>query len=167
MAISGGEYKSWYTGIGLTRAMDSRLPAANQEKTVGLLQNLTYLARVYLPTQTDNTSADTFSAIWGWMPGRFISNPQLSTSQPLMNSSKRGSLKYPFMSRSRVRICITLIYHPTLRAYHSLSFRLWIQCWKRTSRSNLPSLAATLTSQLPNRLDAAVILYVVYPLYGW
>jgi hypothetical protein len=59
--------------------MDSRLHATNQEKTVGLLQNLTYLAGVCLSTQTDNNSADTFSAIWGWIPRRF-SNPHRPNS---------------------------------------------------------------------------------------
>ena len=46
MAISGGGYRSGYTGTGMMRAMDSRLPAATQEKTGGLLQSLTYLAGV-------------------------------------------------------------------------------------------------------------------------
>ncbi|PMD48090.1 FabD/lysophospholipase-like protein [Hyaloscypha variabilis F] len=43
MAISGGGYRSGYTGTGIMRAMDSRLPAANLEKIGGLLQSLTYL----------------------------------------------------------------------------------------------------------------------------
>lgn len=50
MAISGGGYRSGYTGTGIMRAIDSRLPAANQEKTGGLLQSLTYLAGVCAAT---------------------------------------------------------------------------------------------------------------------
>jgi lysophospholipase len=46
MAISGGGYRSGYTGTGVMRALDSRLPAANEEKTGGLLQSLTYLTGV-------------------------------------------------------------------------------------------------------------------------
>jgi lysophospholipase len=49
MAISGGGYRSGYTGTGIMRAMDSRLPAANLEKIGGLLQSLTYLTGVCLP----------------------------------------------------------------------------------------------------------------------
>lgn len=44
MTISGGGYRSGFTGAGAIRALDSRLPSANEQKTGGLLQSLTYLA---------------------------------------------------------------------------------------------------------------------------
>jgi lysophospholipase len=44
MTISGGGYRSGFTGAGAIRALDSRLPSANDQKTGGLLQSLTYLA---------------------------------------------------------------------------------------------------------------------------
>lgn len=43
-AISGGGWASAFTGIGGMRALDSRLDAANEQKTGGLLQCLTYTA---------------------------------------------------------------------------------------------------------------------------
>jgi lysophospholipase len=55
MAISGGGYRSGYTGTGIMRAMDSRLPGAIQEKTGGLLQSLTYLAGVRHLFQIENS----------------------------------------------------------------------------------------------------------------
>jgi lysophospholipase len=42
-AISGGGYSSAFTGTAALRALDNRLPAANKQKTGGLLQALTYL----------------------------------------------------------------------------------------------------------------------------
>lgn len=44
MAISGGGYESAYTGTGAMRALDDRLAAANDQRTGGLLQSLTYLS---------------------------------------------------------------------------------------------------------------------------
>ncbi|RDH34733.1 lysophospholipase [Aspergillus welwitschiae] len=44
MAISGGGFGSAYTGTGLIRALDDRLPAANEQRTGGLLQSMTYLS---------------------------------------------------------------------------------------------------------------------------
>lgn len=43
-AVSGGDYVSAYTGAGSMRSLDSRLPAANAQRTGGLLQNLTYVS---------------------------------------------------------------------------------------------------------------------------
>lgn len=43
-AISGGGYSSAYTGTAALRALDNRLPAANEQKTGGLFQALTYLS---------------------------------------------------------------------------------------------------------------------------
>lgn len=44
MAISGGGFGSAFTGAGLIRALDDRLPAANEQRTGGLLQSMTYLS---------------------------------------------------------------------------------------------------------------------------
>ncbi|OJJ42302.1 hypothetical protein ASPZODRAFT_125778 [Penicilliopsis zonata CBS 506.65] len=44
MAISGGGFGSAFTGTGAMRAFDGRLPAANTQRTGGLLQTLTYLS---------------------------------------------------------------------------------------------------------------------------
>ena len=44
LAISGGGYRSGYTGSGAIRALDSRLEAANEQRVGGLLQSLTYLS---------------------------------------------------------------------------------------------------------------------------
>lgn len=43
-AISGGGYLSSLTGTGMLRALDSRLPAANAQKTGGLLQSMMYMS---------------------------------------------------------------------------------------------------------------------------
>ena len=42
--MSGGGYRSGYTGTGAIRALDSRLDAANENRIGGLLQSLTYLS---------------------------------------------------------------------------------------------------------------------------
>lgn len=42
LAISGGGYPSAYTGTGVMRALDNRLPAAIKQRTGGLLQSLLY-----------------------------------------------------------------------------------------------------------------------------
>ena len=44
--ISGGGWASAFTGTGALRALDSRLDAANDQKTGGLLQSLTYLSGI-------------------------------------------------------------------------------------------------------------------------
>ncbi|GKZ23625.1 hypothetical protein AbraIFM66951_009902 [Aspergillus brasiliensis] len=44
IAISGGGFGSAFTGTGLIRALDDRLPAANEQRTGGLLQSMTYLS---------------------------------------------------------------------------------------------------------------------------
>ena len=41
-AISGGGYASAYTGIGMMRALDDRLPPSVQQRTGGLLQSMLY-----------------------------------------------------------------------------------------------------------------------------
>ena len=43
-AISGGGYSSGFTGTAALRALDNRLPAANEQKTGGLWQALTYIS---------------------------------------------------------------------------------------------------------------------------
>lgn len=43
-SISGGGWASAFTGVGGMRALDSRLDAAKDQKTGGLLQSLTYMA---------------------------------------------------------------------------------------------------------------------------
>ncbi|KUJ11335.1 FabD/lysophospholipase-like protein [Mollisia scopiformis] len=43
MIVSGGGYRSGYTGTGGMRALDDRLPEAVEQRTGGLLQSLTYL----------------------------------------------------------------------------------------------------------------------------
>jgi len=43
-AISGGGYASALTGTGMLRALDSRLHAANEQKTGGLLQSMMYMS---------------------------------------------------------------------------------------------------------------------------
>ncbi len=50
MAISGGGYRSGYTGTGAVRALDSRISGTNEEKIGGLLQSLTYLTGVRTST---------------------------------------------------------------------------------------------------------------------
>ena len=44
LAISGGGWASGLTGTGMLRALDSRLPAAVEQRTGGLLQSLTYMS---------------------------------------------------------------------------------------------------------------------------
>ncbi|PWY84769.1 lysophospholipase [Aspergillus heteromorphus CBS 117.55] len=44
MAISGGGFASAFTGTGAMRALDDRVDAANEQRTGGLLQSLTYLS---------------------------------------------------------------------------------------------------------------------------
>ena len=44
LAISGGGVNSGYTGTSAMRGMDSRLDEANEQRTGGLLQSLTYLS---------------------------------------------------------------------------------------------------------------------------
>jgi len=43
-AISGGGWASAFTGTGALRALDSRLEAATQQRTGGLLQSMTYIS---------------------------------------------------------------------------------------------------------------------------
>ena len=45
-SIGGGGWASAFTGIGGMRALDRRLVAAKEQKTGGLLQCLTYMARI-------------------------------------------------------------------------------------------------------------------------
>ncbi|KAI9813255.1 MAG: hypothetical protein M1827_004197 [Pycnora praestabilis] len=44
LAISGGGWASAFTGTGALRALDSRLQAANEQRTGGLLQSMTYFS---------------------------------------------------------------------------------------------------------------------------
>ena len=44
LAISGGGYASGFTATAAMRALDNRLPAANEQKTGGLLQAMTYIS---------------------------------------------------------------------------------------------------------------------------
>lgn len=44
IAISGGGWASAFTGTGAIRALDSRLDAANEQRTGGLLQSMTYMS---------------------------------------------------------------------------------------------------------------------------
>ena len=76
MAISGGGYRSGYTGTGMLRAMDSRLPAAKLEKTGGLLQSLTYLAGVYSLTEAKKIELMS-TAIWRHLSSWIVFDAQL------------------------------------------------------------------------------------------
>ncbi|KAE9377350.1 lysophospholipase [Stipitochalara longipes BDJ] len=96
MAISGGGYRSGYTGTGMMRAMDSRLSAANLEKTGGLLQSLTYLTGQSggsFPVSSFSThnfpTADDLVQTWISQLDAFNAVPD--------NSTSAGSLKSLFV----------------------------------------------------------------------
>jgi lysophospholipase len=58
LAISGGGYRSGYTGTGAIRALDSRLPAAKEQRVGGLLQSLMYLTGLsWIDRQGNSTNS--------------------------------------------------------------------------------------------------------------
>lgn len=96
-AISGGGYSSAFTGTAALRAMDNRLPAANKQKTGGLLQALTYISGLSGGAwPTLSFAAHNFPTadeiVQSWQPGIERFNVNVTTQYAATNTDIFGEI---------------------------------------------------------------------------